>query len=630
MATPVFVLGAPRSGTTLLRVMLAGHPQLFSPPEMVIAPFATMAERKQKLDERFWEKGGLRRALIELLGVDVDEAKRREAEMDGWTVPEVYAWFAQTLGDRILVDKCPHLAAEPAALARLGRWYPDARWIWILRHPGSVTRSIENMPMAEVILQGYAPDARAIWHAANKNIQRFLHHVPAERQVTVRYEDLVADPEPSMRAVCALVGLPFEPKMCDPYEGDRMRDGPPGARAVGDPNLAGRGKLQPELATSWLEGFDPTTVSPDTHLLAKELGYDLSGLAPPPMTRVATELDALFHTAQALVHDHRMPADLDAVEGYRFLLRMLSASTDLFVEHGDGDHPHFEHAEGPTRKMFADNPDADYWRAPLRLGPGRVYVVRGRVPPGTTYVGMLLYGKGGRVAHHLADRDFVGPDGRFEVRIATEPQPGTWLHAHGDETAVFVRQYFHDRATQTPVELDIEAPPAEPTTLTPERMSRSLELARRNLAAVFKRTVETWKIASVGALNRFIAIGGEGLFPTPDNSYVVCWYRMGADQVVLVRGTMPKARYVSFCLYNVWMESLDYTQRTICLNDRQVVRDGDQYELVLSHDDLGHPNRLDPAGHLAGYLLVRCLLAEGEIPLPSVEVRYAREGIAPR
>jgi len=37
-----FLLGVPRSGTTLLRVMLAGHPRIFSPPEMLLAPFETM------------------------------------------------------------------------------------------------------------------------------------------------------------------------------------------------------------------------------------------------------------------------------------------------------------------------------------------------------------------------------------------------------------------------------------------------------------------------------------------------------------------------------------------------------------------------------------------------------------
>ena len=80
-----FVLGAPRSGTTLLRVMLAGHPRLFSPPEMIVAPFRTMAERRQRLNERYWEKGGLRRALMELEACDVDTAKQTEAALDALT-----------------------------------------------------------------------------------------------------------------------------------------------------------------------------------------------------------------------------------------------------------------------------------------------------------------------------------------------------------------------------------------------------------------------------------------------------------------------------------------------------------------------------------------------------------------
>ena len=107
-----FLVGAPRSGTTLLRVMLAGHPRIFSPPEMILAPFTTMAERKARLTERFWEKGGLRRALMELDGLDVDAAKVSEAALDDRTIPEVYQYLFDRLGGRMLLDKCPHLVAK--------------------------------------------------------------------------------------------------------------------------------------------------------------------------------------------------------------------------------------------------------------------------------------------------------------------------------------------------------------------------------------------------------------------------------------------------------------------------------------------------------------------------------------
>lgn len=630
MPSPCFVLGAPRSGTTLLRVMLAGHPQLFSPPEMVIAPFATMAERRARLDARFWEKGGLRRTIMELQGVPVEAAKAVEASLEDRTVPEVYAWLQAQLGERILVDKCPHLSADPAALARLARWFPDARWLWIVRHPGSVTRSIENMPMAEVMLQGYAPDARDIWVHANRVIREFLAGVPDGRKSMVRYEELVTQPRPALERVCAELGLPFHEALLTPYEGDRMREGPSGARAVGDPNLAGRGRIQPELATSWLEGFDPASVSPDTHRLARELGYDLGALDAPPISATSAALAGLLDTVRRLEADMRMPADLDNVEGRRFLLRMLSASVDLFVEEGDVDHPRFHHAEGPTRKMFADNPDADYWRAPLRLGEGRRYRVRGRVPEGTTYVGLLLYRKGGVCGAHRHDREFVAADGSFDLTIGLEADDT--IRGAGDEIAVMVRQYFTERWRQAPVELEIELvgnAPARP--LEPRALATSLERARRNLEAVFERTLGTWKMASVGLLNRFTVMDGAALFPTPDNTYVAAWYRFGADQVMLVRGKVPRARYWSFCLYNAWMESLDYRLSRVSLNhaEVQVGPDG-AFEVCLAHRDPGHPNWIDTTGHHAGYALIRVLLAEEAVEPPTIEVLYEREWQARR
>ena len=625
MPDPLFVVGSPRSGTTLLRVMLAGHPQLFAPPEMMLAPFATMTERRARLEQRFWEKGGLRRTIMELEGVGVDEAKAIEATLEPRTIPEVYAWLQERIGDRVLVDKCPHLAADPPALDRLTRWFPRARWLWIVRHPGSVTRSIENMPMAEVMLEGYATDVRDLWRATNRGLRDFLAGIPADRQARLRYEDLVTDPEPTLRTVCEQLGVPFHEAMLTPYEGERMREGPSGARAVGDPTMAGRGRIQPELATSWLEGFDAAGVSPETHALARELGYDLGALEPPRIAAVSGALEALVSTARRLETGIRMPADLDDVEGRRFLLRMLSASIDLFVEEGDVDRPRFHHAEGPTRKMFADNPDADYWRAPLRLGGGRRYRISGHVPPGTAYVGLLLYRKGGVCGGHRHDREFVGTDGRFSLTVAAEP--GADLVGEGDEIAVMVRQYFHDRRREPPVSLAIElvdGPPPRP--LEAARLAKSIDLARRNLEAVFTRTVGTWQHTARAVPNVFTVMDGPLLFPTPDNVYVGCRWRIGGDQMLVVRGRVPRGRWWGVCLYNAWLESLDYRSHRICLNDRTLRTEADgSYEFCLAHRDPGHPNWLDTAGHHAGYVLLRALLPEDAVEPPAARVLYERE-----
>jgi hypothetical protein len=644
LAPVAFILGAPRSGTTLLRVMLAGHPRLFSPPEMIIAPFATMAERKERLDRRFWEKGGLRRALMSLEGIDVDAARAAEERLGGLSVPEVYAYLQERLSGRLLVDKCPHLCADPEALARVGRWFPEARYLWIVRHPGSVIRSLENMPMAEVMLEGYADDAREIWQVGNGQVQRFLEGIPRPRWALVRYEDLVKDPRPVMERACAALGVPFDEKVLDPYEGDRMREGPKGARAIGDPNMAGRGKIDPELATSWLEGFDPRLASPATRAMATALGYDLDALPLPPVTKVTDALGTLWDTARALEASIRLPMDLDALEGRRFLLRILHASVDMFVEQGDVERPAFFHAEGPHRKMFADCPDADYLRAPIQLGPGRAYRLKGRIPHGTTYVGVLLYGKGGRIGERLTDRQLaLDPSGAFEVVVASDEAAAgaagaasgaaagrvPWLRGAGDETALIVRQYFTDRGRQAPISLAIErvGEPEPPRPLQPLELAARIGRAERMLRATFERTLGAYKMASQTALNRFIEIPAESLFPTPDNRYRAAWYRFGQDQVMLVRGAkVPRSRYFGFTLYNAWLESFDYTRHRVCLNHEQIATAPDgSFELCLAHRDVGHPNWLDTAGHHAGYAVARALLAEEDPPELAVQVMYEKE-----
>src|SRR5439155_9801823 len=58
----VFILSPPRSGSTLLRVMLAGHPRVFAPPELELLSFNTLAESRSAFSGRngFWLEGTVR------------------------------------------------------------------------------------------------------------------------------------------------------------------------------------------------------------------------------------------------------------------------------------------------------------------------------------------------------------------------------------------------------------------------------------------------------------------------------------------------------------------------------------------------------------------------------------------
>ena len=86
----------------MLRVMLAGHPRLFAPPELELLSFNTLAERRDAFSGRdsFWLEG-LLRAVMELKRCGAEEARGLVGawERDGWTsrrcFAELQGWLAQ-------------------------------------------------------------------------------------------------------------------------------------------------------------------------------------------------------------------------------------------------------------------------------------------------------------------------------------------------------------------------------------------------------------------------------------------------------------------------------------------------------------------------------------------------------
>ena len=333
---------------------------------------------------------------------------------------------------------------------------------------------------------------------------------------------------------------------------------------------------------------------------------------------ITQALNALTKSILNLEKTTNIPQELDAVEGRRFLLRMLSASVDSFVENIDADRPQFRHSEGPHRKMFGDCPDADYLQAPIDLRNGRNYRVRGKIPKGTNYVGVMLYGRGGRIGVCLTDEQLaIDNDDRFEVLISANPEDNPVLLGDGDEHLVMVRQYFTNRNTQPPMELEVEflGDIAELKPLNSTWLAKRIELSRRMLESIFMRTLDAYQRTSNFSKNKFVDVPVDLLFPTPDNTYKICWYELEADQMIIVSGILPKARYFSFTFYNVWLESYDYTRHQVILNHDQIELDEKgRFEIFVGKNDNDHANWLDTAGHNSGYLVARSLLLEDTHP----------------
>ena len=99
-----------------------------------------------------------------------------------------------------------------------------------------------------------------------------------------------------------------------------------------------------------------------------------------------------------------------------------------------------------------------------------------------------------------------------------------------------------------------------------------------------------------------------------------CYYRVRHDEALLVEVPVPRAKYWSIDLCNFWLESLDFAGHQSSLNGQQATVDGDGvFRAVVTHDDPGVANWLDPVGHAEGSLIYRWNMAE-DTPIPTIRL----------
>ncbi|MES1240893.1 MAG: non-ribosomal peptide synthase/polyketide synthase, partial [Acidobacteriota bacterium] len=292
----LFVLSPPRSGSTLLRVMLGGHPKLFSPPELELLSFNTMGERKAAFPGRdtFWLEGVIR-AVMEARGCGPDEAKAEVevAEAEDWTTQRFYGWLQAQLGGRTLVDKTPSYALNPSLLARAEEAFDRPLYIHLIRHPYGMIRSFEEAKLDQLFFRhphrfGRRELAELIWLVSHQTVSRFLAGIPKERQHWVRYEDLVRDPETELRRLCGSLGIDYHPDMADPYKEkqSRMTDGIYAeGRMLGDVKFHQHRGVEAEAAERWRGLAAEYTLGDVTWQTALALGYERERSLKPILAR---------------------------------------------------------------------------------------------------------------------------------------------------------------------------------------------------------------------------------------------------------------------------------------------------------------------------------------------------------
>lgn len=286
-APAVFLLSSPRSGSTLLRIMLAGHPDLFCPPELHLLSFTGMAAWKVNLEGSYLDEG-LQRALMELCGLD---AEGSAAMIAGWVdrdlpVHDAYARLQALARPRLLVDKTPSYAADIRILERAETIFEGARYIHLVRHPYAVIESFVRNRLDRIFDRAAGPDALAVaeqvWADANSNTIDFLAGVDPSRHCRVLYEELVADPQRVMQGLSDFLEVPYVAGLLAPYDDGRMADGVhTHSLPIGDPNFHKHTTIEPELGEAWRHVELPRRLGGFARRVAHELGYELPDSAAP-------------------------------------------------------------------------------------------------------------------------------------------------------------------------------------------------------------------------------------------------------------------------------------------------------------------------------------------------------------
>jgi hypothetical protein len=283
-----FVVGVPRSGTTLLRLMLDAHPKLTIPPETHFVPAVIRAVRRGRTadgvaavitDHRRWADFGL----------DADALRERIGAVDpleaGGAIRAFYELYADKQGKPRWGDKTPGYATK---MRRIQKALPEARFIHVIRDGRDVIASRARRAQREPLPVDVA--ARR-WKRRVLSTRKRAEDV--EHYMEVRYEDLVAGPEETLRRVCSFIELPFDEAMLAYHEraAERLaeidRDLPArrGRHELeAQPRIAAHEHAdEPPLAQragAWREEMSPedfAAFEAEAGGLLADLGYEISG-----------------------------------------------------------------------------------------------------------------------------------------------------------------------------------------------------------------------------------------------------------------------------------------------------------------------------------------------------------------
>jgi len=297
---PVIILAPPRSFTSVVCAMLGQHPEMYGLPEVNLFLGETIHDREGALrQQERWAHHGLLRVIAQVFGgrqtvQTISLARKWLETRANATCVSVLRTLGEKLAPRVLVDKSPRTVVSCEGMQRARRGFPDARFIHLLRHPRAQGESLwkltRGLAGGRLNTLDYTTDPPTVdyqraWFSLTTNIVTFLDGVPEAQKLRVRGEDVMADPETSLRKIVEWIGLRPDDEavqaMLRPERSPYACFGPITARFGNDPNFL-RDPVFKRAAASRpmsLEGSlpwrgDGRGFSGEVKGLARELGYE--------------------------------------------------------------------------------------------------------------------------------------------------------------------------------------------------------------------------------------------------------------------------------------------------------------------------------------------------------------------
>jgi len=211
------VVGANRSGTTLLRMMLDAHPELTIPPETHFVPDVIQA----------CDDGGTPEEVVEVMtshrewgdfGLGSDEVLESIRQVDpltaGGALRAFYGLYAERAGKPRWGEKTPGYATN---MIEIQGALPEARFVHLIRDGRDVALSAMDRAKKPLTAGQVAKRWKRRITKARKQSRKVNHYIEA------RYEDLVLDTEPTLHRITDFLELEWDPGMLDYHEGAAER-----------------------------------------------------------------------------------------------------------------------------------------------------------------------------------------------------------------------------------------------------------------------------------------------------------------------------------------------------------------------------------------------------------------------